>query len=229
MKDKRIARIIASVMTGVMILSNYNPAAISAADNVYNGVVSGNSDDAVDLVDNTNTDTTWQNDFEYQIIENKTDDFPAKTIVLKTYNGKETKYKIPAKAIINGEEYKVGIFNEPNSNNQKHIYMNDVTDLSFEEGVIAPRNCRFLFENNEYEKVDLTGLDTSNVTNMRGLFYEMQSLKELNFGDIDTGNVTEMSDMLRMTSLDEVDISMLDTKNVESMCGMLFWSVCCII
>ena len=69
--------------------------------------------------------------------------------------------------------------------------------------------------------LDLSPLDTSNVTNMRGMFSECSSLSSLDLSPLDTSNVTDMSYMLSGCSkLTSLDLSSFDTSQVESMGGM---------
>ena len=69
--------------------------------------------------------------------------------------------------------------------------------------------------------LDLSPLDTSNVTNMRGMFSECSSLSSLDLSPLDTSKVTNMSYMLYYCpSLTSLDLSPLDTSNVTSMRGI---------
>ena len=69
--------------------------------------------------------------------------------------------------------------------------------------------------------LDLSPLDTSNVTNMRGMFSECSSLASLDLSPLDTSKVTNMSYMLYYCpSLTSLDLSPLDTSNVTSMRGI---------
>ena len=69
--------------------------------------------------------------------------------------------------------------------------------------------------------LDLSPLDTSNVTNMRGMFSECWSLTSLDLSPLDTSNVTDMSYMLSGCSkLTSLDPSPLDTSNVTDMSDM---------
>ena len=71
--------------------------------------------------------------------------------------------------------------------------------------------------------LDLSPLDTSNVTNMRGMFSECSSLSSLDLSPLDTSNVTDMSYMLSGCSkLTSLDLSPLDTSNVTGMSRMFY-------
>ena len=70
--------------------------------------------------------------------------------------------------------------------------------------------------------MDLSGLDTTNVTDMSSMFRFCESLRELNLSSFDTTNVTSMSEMfdacncLRSLNLSEA----FDTTNVKDMSYM---------
>ena len=74
----------------------------------------------------------------------------------------------------------------------------------------------------ELETVDLSGLDTSNVTNMCGMFLGCENLKNIKgLETLDTSKVTNMSGMFfRCKSLEHIDVSNFDTKNVTTMSNM---------
>ena len=72
--------------------------------------------------------------------------------------------------------------------------------------------------------VDLTELNTSNVTNMRNMFYDCYSLTELDLSNFDTSNVTDMYSMFNSCrSLTSLDLSNFDTSNVTNMDCMFAW------
>ena len=120
--------------------------------------------------------------------------------------------------------------------------------LAAEGGVIAPENCDNLFSgfgflqkiafNDAFHtedtrsmegmfywsglvSLDLSGLDTSSVTNMRSMFGSCRELKTLNIRSLDTSCVTDMSGMFSdCRRLKKLDIRNLDTSSVTDMSGM---------
>ena len=69
--------------------------------------------------------------------------------------------------------------------------------------------------------LDLSGLDTSNVTDMSSMFGECRSLKSLDLSGLDTSNVARMFGMFKGCSrLSSLDLSGLGTSSVEDMFGM---------
>ena len=93
-------------------------------------------------------------------------------------------------------------------------------------GIIANPNSSYLFYGNyantgfsSLETIDLTYLDTSQVTNMNDMFSNCVSLTNLVLGDnFDTSKVTGMSYMFSYcSSLTNLDVSHFDTSNVTNM------------
>ena len=69
--------------------------------------------------------------------------------------------------------------------------------------------------------LDLSGFDTSNVKNMYGMFWRCSSLTNLNVAGFNTSKVTDMSDMFNScSSLTSLDVTGFDTNKVTSMGGV---------
>lgn len=95
--------------------------------------------------------------------------------------------------------------------------------MGSENGVIETNtNGQGMFaylENVEY--LDLTNLDTSNITNMSSMFQGSKSLKKIELSNFDTSNVTSMYSMFNgCNSITELDVSSFDTSKVTSMRDM---------
>ena len=70
-------------------------------------------------------------------------------------------------------------------------------------------------------ELNLNGFDTSNVTSMINMFSNLSSLESLDLGSFNTGNVTNMSGMFAGNfEMNELNISSFDTRNVTNMSGM---------
>ena len=106
----------------------------------------------------------------------------------------------------------------PWKQSQEKIYKVVIDD------VIKPENPNSWFSNLlNVKEMDLSNLDTSNVTSMSRMFSNCESLTELDLSSFDTGNVTSMSSMFsNCESLTELDLSSFDTGNVTDMCYMFF-------
>lgn len=69
--------------------------------------------------------------------------------------------------------------------------------------------------------VDLSGLDTSNYTNMGDMFYNFTSVKSLDVSGFNTGKVTNLYNMFNgCSSLTSLDLSGFDTSKVTNMANM---------
>ena len=85
-------------------------------------------------------------------------------------------------------------------------------------------NMRYMFFNNkEITVLDLTPLNTSKVTTMEGMFSDCSRLTTLDLSPLDTSKVTNMSSMFygcsRLTTL---DLAPLDTSKVTNMSSMFY-------
>ena len=81
---------------------------------------------------------------------------------------------------------------------------------------------RMFYECYSLKELDVSGFDTSKVTNMSEMFCSC-SLKELDVSGFDTSKVTNMSKMFMCCgSLTELDVSGFDTSNVTKMDWMFY-------
>lgn len=87
------------------------------------------------------------------------------------------------------------------------------------------RDCSYLFGgSNEIlvciflKKIDLSGFNTSNVTDMKFMFYDCVNLIDLNVSNLNTSKVTDMSYMFcNCQSIKTIDLRSFDTHNVIDM------------
>lgn len=88
----------------------------------------------------------------------------------------------------------------------------------------ASGNCGFLLANfDTVTQIDLSELDTTNVTDMHYMFSYCESLEKINLENINTKNVTNMSSMFGgCYKLKQIDLSGFNTAKVKNMNGM-FW------
>ena len=78
----------------------------------------------------------------------------------------------------------------------------------------------FMYGLSKANNVDLSSFDTSNVTNMTGMFL-YSSLKNLDLSKFNTSSVTDMTAMFAGTSnLTSLNLDSFDTSNVTNMCTM---------
>ena len=89
-------------------------------------------------------------------------------------------------------------------------------------GIIANESMVGYFDGfNNMTSIDLSVLDTSQVTNMMGMFYDCNKLTNLDVSNFDTSQVTNMMGMFSgCGSLTSLDVSKFDTSKVTNMGGM---------
>ena len=89
-------------------------------------------------------------------------------------------------------------------------------------GIIANEAMISYFDGfNKMTSIDLSALDTSEVTNMNDMFEDCSSLTSLDVRNFDTSNVTDMSYMFYgCYGLTSLDVSNFDTSKVTDMSGM---------
>ena len=82
-----------------------------------------------------------------------------------------------------------------------------------------PTSCYYWFCNCS-ELTDIEGienLNTENVTNMRGMFFNCPNLSSLDLTNFSTGNVTDMNSMFGYCQLSSLDLTSFNTANVTNM------------
>ena len=106
----------------------------------------------------------------------------------------------------------------------KYPFDIEVTKLVIDTDVIAPKDSENLFASfgNAKEFIGLSNLDTSQVTNMSGMFAGC-GFKELDLSNWDTSKVTDMNSMFMICDkLEKINLKNFDTKNVTDMERMFF-------
>ena len=96
-------------------------------------------------------------------------------------------------------------------------------------GIIANESMKSYFERfYNMTSIDLSALDTSEVTNMSAMFSYCVGLTSLDVSNFDTSKVTDMNNMFSWCgSLTNLDVSNFDTSNVTNMSYMFLQ--CCIL
>lgn len=98
-----------------------------------------------------------------------------------------------------------------------------VTDVVFDASfwAVKPTSTHGWFQSfYELSRVDMSGLNTSSVTDMSNMFERCFSLTSLDLSGFDTSNVTNMSGMFAGSALTNLDLSSFDTSKVLDMSGM---------
>ena len=88
------------------------------------------------------------------------------------------------------------------------------------------KSMRGMFFHDQFiTELDISGWDTSSVTDMRAMFCFCSSLQELDLAPLDTSSVTDMSAMFsRCESMEKLDLSGFDTSSVTDMSDLFFQS-----
>ena len=92
-----------------------------------------------------------------------------------------------------------------------------VFDASFANA--RPTSCYYWFCNcsNLTDIEGIENLNTENVTNMRGMFFNCPNLSSLDLTNFSTGNVTDMNAMFGYCQLSSLDLTSFNTANVTNM------------
>jgi len=97
----------------------------------------------------------------------------------------------------------------------------EIREIKFQDCKVTGSMEQAFYKRDDLEEIDLSGLDTSGVTNMRGMFERCSGLNNLDVSNFDTGNVTDMSGMFfKCSSLSNLDVSNFETGSVTNMQGM---------
>ena len=87
-----------------------------------------------------------------------------------------------------------------------------------DEGIAPVSTANWFFSFTNVESINLSKLDTSNVTSIACMFYCCESLTSLDLSSFDTGKVTDMRSVFQdCKSLTSLDLSSFDTGNVTNM------------
>jgi surface protein/YD repeat-containing protein len=116
-----------------------------------------------------------------------------------------------------------GLVNWPATNSPWHNYRAEITEIIFTGPITAGTSLTNLFRTlDQVRNIEgLENIDTSQVTNMSGMFSGVSGLTELDVSGWDTSRVTNMSNMFSgMGNLIELDVSDWDTSLVTNMSGM---------
>lgn len=99
----------------------------------------------------------------------------------------------------------------------------DFNNAFFADGCKSMRG--MFFHDQFITELDLSGWDTSSVTDMHAMFCFCSSLQELDLAPLDTSSVTDMSAMFsRCESMERLDLSGFDTSSVTDMSDLFFQS-----
>ena len=174
----------------------------------------------VDASEEDMAPTDWLKDYDYEMYASN----QRRYLKLTNYKGEGGDIYLPRTVKINGRRYYVQLDVLRGENGKRYASIfcgSTITNLSFEKGFEFPEDSSYLFANTRFWNIDFTGVDTSKVTNMTGMFYESDGHGELDLSSFDTSNVTTMRGMFSCNwSVEKVDVSSFDTSNVTDMANM---------
>ena len=91
--------------------------------------------------------------------------------------------------------------------------------------VVLGKNASGLFTGyNKTTTLDVSNINTSNVTNMRYMFQSTSATSIKGLDNFDTSKVTDMSDIFTFSKATTLDLSSFDTSNVTNMSSMFRYS-----
>ena len=121
---------------------------------------------------------------------------------------------------------KSGVMSSSNSFSLKNLYKDcsALTSITFGDNFNTTNatNMSGMFSNcSALETIEISSFDTSNITDMSSMFYNCNLLTELDLSGFNTSNVTDMSYMFNnCSSLTTLDLSKFDTNKVSNMSSM---------
>ena len=105
------------------------------------------------------------------------------------------------------------------SNNIIQMIMYDIAEIDLTNTNFKETVTRSSFVSSVTKKVDFTGADFTNA-NMSGMFSSNSGLTSVNFNNIKTTGVTDMSNMFANSNLTSLDLSDFDISSVTNMTSM---------
>lgn len=127
---------------------------------------------------------------------------------------------VPATATISGQTYTTRLLNSNKNTDStgaegKSLWDSDkatIKELIIENGVVASPNSNSLFAGlTNLQTLDVSGLDTSNVTNMSYMFYKLTSVSGIDIRNFDTTNVTTMNSMFKEANPAYINLPSINT------------------
>ena len=102
-------------------------------------------------------------------------------------------------------------------------YKSSITSVAIKKTVIAKTTSGAFYDCMSLRSIDLSGLDTSQATDMSDMFSGCSSLASLDLSSFDTSSVTSMDGMFSgCSSLASLDLSSFDTSKVTGMGSMFY-------
>ncbi|EAF9641307.1 BspA family leucine-rich repeat surface protein [Listeria monocytogenes] len=141
--------------------------------------------------------------------------FPGSSTATWTFDDASGELSISAGTLVNPSQSFADLIGVP---------ANQIKSIVFEGQVVASGSLfRLFYGASGLTSLDLSNLDTNQVTTMMDMFYGASGLTSLDLSNLDTSHVTSMLNMFReTTSLISLDVSNFDTSRVTSMAAMFY-------
>ena len=194
MKYKIISLSVAAAMTGIIL---------GVSSNVY-------AESTVDVADENTTQIAKDSD----VIASGSEEDEAE--------GKYCSWYITSDGVLHIEGGHVTSDGSPFGMAIDDEYVSLVTTISFDGVTVANSSTSDFFKlfKNVTTIEHLENFDTSNVTDMSGMFYGLTKLKQADLGKLDTSNVENMSSMFKNTAFENFNLANWDVKNVNNVFNM---------
>lgn len=137
--------------------------------------------------------------------------------VITAYSGTKKDWVVPSE--INGKPTKITEATFHSGRNPESV---TIQAGRFGKVGVEGSSLEGLFQQKSTIKsIDLSGLDTSNVTDMKDMFRGTSALTNVNLNGLNTSNVTNMDHIFSgMANLETLDVSHFDTSKVTNMTAM---------
>ncbi|MCR5788574.1 MAG: DUF4214 domain-containing protein, partial [Lachnospiraceae bacterium] len=191
-----------------------HPAAVTYQGKTYKVLQTADDADEDDGWDSDEIEgTTWQDDYAVEL------DYGKRAIYVIAYFGTDKNICIPAKAVVNGVEYKTHLdasFNTLTEEGLSGFFaFRTVESFSLENGVIIDGLSRLFFHCDRLKNANVSDWNTSNIRNMSDTFNGCSSLSGVDIKGWNVKNVFNVESMFcGCSSLKELDLSGWDMGNV---------------
>ena len=212
-------RILASVLTFILVFSMQPDIELIKNDDGGAAVQFNAGPEEVLAADNTDPEVTGLDEWEWEYDRYDESSVDLDAIALTKYKGDKRKIKIPGKFTKDGKTYKTKIASLGNS-----FQTSRLQSIVIDKGVRAEWRSNNMFEGcrkgdrsfSYLEYLDASGLDTSDMDSMEGMFKDLSNLKYLNVSGFDTSRIQSMKEMFADDPmLQELDLTSFNSTSVR--------------
>ncbi|MCR4746013.1 MAG: BspA family leucine-rich repeat surface protein [Lachnospiraceae bacterium] len=211
-----LAKKIAAAVSAVLIVESMIGMPVMAHEDQTDPVESLTEEISVQSANSTVSESATGVDVSEELDGSVLADYDSSTGVLKIYTDGDSGTKTLCNGFMTYED-DLGLVYE--GTRITSVSKNDFKKVIIEDGVKAPENSQLLFANfRNAEEMDVSGLDTSNVTEMSSMFRNCSKIESLDLTGFDTSKVERLVGVFAYCeSLKEIDVSNFNTENVTNM------------